>query len=186
MAIGTELCQYWGVPGFSLVTLDDLRLRRDTPSDTFENLNLEGDRAAACRRWPNCLTKAWDDPKFKGPVELKWQRTTFTRPGRFALAVVAGAEPSARRVHGDLVPHVEQRDKMPSDPLDALCDGRPPNGESCRAMPRATGCSRGCRGPGDWSWKNVNVQVYQVEPGTGAITAATRPGPADGGHDAYV
>src|SRR5205823_3564480 len=30
MAIGSELCQAWGVPGFTMMTLDDLRLRRDT------------------------------------------------------------------------------------------------------------------------------------------------------------
>ena len=31
----------WGVPGMALVTLDDLRLFRDTPNDTLENVDVE-------------------------------------------------------------------------------------------------------------------------------------------------
>ena len=58
------------------MTLDDLRLLRDTPIDTFENLDLKAIEPQL-QGVAKLLAKAWDDPKFKGPVELKWQRTTM-------------------------------------------------------------------------------------------------------------
>ena len=65
MAIGSELCQAWGVPGFSMITLDDLRLRRDTPTDTPENVSIEkiSPQLLALRE---TLFHAWKDPTFKG------------------------------------------------------------------------------------------------------------------------
>ena len=70
MPIGTELCQFWGVPGFSLVTLDDLRLLRDTPIDTFENLNLKAVEPQL-QGVAKLLAKAWDDPKFANKMFLR-------------------------------------------------------------------------------------------------------------------
>src|SRR6185503_19184566 len=63
IAIGSEMAQAWGVPGFSLITLDDLRLRRDTPQDRLENLNVNAilPQLAGVRE---LLRKAWNDPKF--------------------------------------------------------------------------------------------------------------------------
>ena len=167
MAIGTELCQFWGVPGFSLVTLDDLRLRRDTPVDTIENLDLkaiEPQLQAASL----LLTKAWDDPKFKGPVELKWQRTvmrgqvvspspwqpvpSLPREGFVAAWYHVGGVrkiPSIRWLPYTMA--VRRTEVIPCDAAgNWIVEG----------LPRTT----------DWSWKFINVQVYQIEPGTGAIS----------------
>jgi hypothetical protein len=167
MAIGTELCQYWGVPGFSLVTLDDLRLRRDTPVDTFENLDLkaiEPQLHAASL----LLTKAWDDPKFKGPVELKWQRTAFR--GQVVSPSPWQPVPSLPR-EGFVATwnYVWGNRKIPSvrwmpytmgvRRTEVLpCDAE--GNWTIEGMPRTS----------DWSWKFVNIQVYQIEPKTGAIT----------------
>ncbi len=77
MAIGSELCQAWGVPGFSMITLDDLRLRRDTPTDTLDHLNVRAilpqlDAVGTLFR------HACNDPSFKGEPDLKWQHATIT------------------------------------------------------------------------------------------------------------
>lgn len=41
LGLSCELGPVWGVPAFGLVTLNDLRLKRDTPADTPENLDLD-------------------------------------------------------------------------------------------------------------------------------------------------
>ncbi|MFN4242200.1 MAG: FtsX-like permease family protein [Tepidisphaerales bacterium] len=76
VAIGSEMCQAWGVPGFTLMTLDDMRLRRDTPTDTFETLNF----ASLLRQYAALRTlvlRAWEDTSFRGPVENPYQRESF-------------------------------------------------------------------------------------------------------------
>ena len=110
MPIGSEMSQAWGTPGFSMVTLDDPRLRRDTPTDTLENLNVDAilPQLDAVK---TLFRQAWNDPKFKGQPELKWQRTDIVgqvvsaAPGRpvpellpsgawlLPAAVAAGASP---------------------------------------------------------------------------------------------
>lgn len=76
LGIGSEMCQAWGVPGFTLMTLDDMRLRRDTPSDTLDQLNL----ASLLRQYAavrELILRAWDDVSFRGPVENPYQRESF-------------------------------------------------------------------------------------------------------------
>src|SRR5690606_990440 len=61
----------------SLVTLDDLRLLRDTPLDTPENLNLEAiyPQLNAVRV---LMRRAWEDARrFRAPPESKWLRNSF-------------------------------------------------------------------------------------------------------------
>ncbi|HWP40279.1 MAG TPA: hypothetical protein VNL70_05090, partial [Tepidisphaeraceae bacterium] len=75
LPIVSEMAPVWGVPGMTFITLDDLRLLRDTPNDTLQRLNvqailpqLDGVREV--------LRRAWNDPKFRGPLELKRNRNT--------------------------------------------------------------------------------------------------------------
>ncbi|MGH7215385.1 MAG: hypothetical protein ACREIT_11535, partial [Tepidisphaeraceae bacterium] len=56
--IASELCQTWGVPGFTMATLDDLRRLRDTPNDTLDRLDagaivtqLQAVRQVLWRAW---------------------------------------------------------------------------------------------------------------------------------------
>ena len=170
LAIGSELCQYWGVPGFSLVTLDDLRLKRDTPRDTLDGLRLENIEPQLLAA-TELLKHAWDDPRFKGPVELKWQRTTFT--GQVVSPSPWSPVPSLPR-NGFLATwyHTLGGNKIPS----------------VRVMPYAMGIRRteflqcdaegnwlleALPRTGDWPWKNINVQVYRLEEETGDVTAVT-------------
>ena len=78
MAIGSELCQAWGVPGFSMITLDDLRLRRDTPTrhaGAPQRQTRSCRSSTACARC--CCARGTTRPS-RGPVDLKWQRTQLT------------------------------------------------------------------------------------------------------------
>jgi hypothetical protein len=76
MPIGSEMAPAWGVPGFSMITLDDLRLRRDTPADTLESIDLDSilTQLHAVR---TLFWNAWNDPRFRGPVEQRWQRNSW-------------------------------------------------------------------------------------------------------------
>lgn len=76
MPVGSELPPLWGVPAFSLITLDDLRLRRDTPTDTLDHLRPEA-ILPQLRAVRTLLWRAWNDPTFKGPIERKRNRNTI-------------------------------------------------------------------------------------------------------------
>lgn len=85
LALACEMCPAWGVPGFSLVTLDDLRLRRDTPTDTLKTNTKTGAIASpsAGALLPQLiatrelLMHAWNDLALKAQPELKWQHNEF-------------------------------------------------------------------------------------------------------------
>ena len=66
----------WGIPGFSMITFDDLRLRRDTPNDTIDRLDLDAilPQLSGVR---DLFQHAWNDPKFRGPAELKRLDVSF-------------------------------------------------------------------------------------------------------------
>ncbi|MGB7160146.1 MAG: hypothetical protein WBD40_18915, partial [Tepidisphaeraceae bacterium] len=74
MPIGSEMCQAWGVPGFSMITLDDPRLRRDTPTDTSDRIDTGRILPQLEATWA-LFRRAWNDPTFKGQPEHKWMRS---------------------------------------------------------------------------------------------------------------
>ena len=168
MPIGSELCAAWGVPGFSLVTLDDLRLRRDTPTDTVDHLKVDAilPQITAVQ---TLLRKAWDDPKFKGQPELKWQRTSFA--GQVVSPAPGRPVPDLPR-EGFLVTYyyVWGAKKVPS----------------LRWMPWTMGVRRDevhdCDAEGNYRFEGMPrvgdqqmlcVQVYQMQPDSGTITACS-------------
>ena len=77
LATPGEIAQAWGVPGLSMITLNDLRLRRDTPADTLDRIDVT-------RILPQLdavievFRRACDDPRFRGPTELRRQEVTIT------------------------------------------------------------------------------------------------------------
>lgn len=76
LAIGSEMCQAWGVPGFTFMTLDDMRLLRDTPNDDLSRLNLP----SVLRQYAGVkelMQRAWNDTTFRGPVENAFNRERF-------------------------------------------------------------------------------------------------------------
>jgi hypothetical protein len=85
MPIPSEMAPAWGVPSFSMITYDDLRLYRDTPADTMANLHVQPilKQLGAVRE---LLWHAWNDPKFRGGPE--WH----SNYNQFAGQVVGFAE----------------------------------------------------------------------------------------------
>lgn len=76
MALPTELSQAWGIPAMSWITLEDLRLRRDTPTDTLDRLNVDA-ILPQLQSISVLIENAWNDPKFASRVEPKRQRSTI-------------------------------------------------------------------------------------------------------------
>jgi len=76
LALASEVGVVWGVPSFTMMTLDDMRLVRDTPADTLANLNLAAIRPqlAAVHK---VLWRAFDDPELRTQAEYKWQRNGY-------------------------------------------------------------------------------------------------------------
>jgi ABC-type antimicrobial peptide transport system permease subunit len=65
LPIGSELAQGWGTPGLSMVTLDDMRLVRDTPTDTLDRIDLKAIEKQLAGV-SDLFQHAWNDPTFKG------------------------------------------------------------------------------------------------------------------------
>ncbi len=70
-----ELASGYGVPGMAMMTLDDLRQRRDTPGDTLANVNLESilPQFQAVRQ---VIVRAWNDPGFHTQSDFRFQRNS--------------------------------------------------------------------------------------------------------------
>lgn len=77
LATPSELAQAWGVPGLSMITLNDLRLRRDTPTDTIDRIDIAKilPQLNAVRE---IFIHANDDPRFRGPTELRRLEVTIS------------------------------------------------------------------------------------------------------------
>jgi cell division protein FtsX len=165
LAIPSEMASTWGVPGFTLLTLDDLRLVRDTPNDTLERLNLDAisPQLAAMQV---LLRNAIDDPRFRSDPEYKRQRTSF---GGQVVGAAAGRPVPDLPRDGFLVTYMfPQGGRIP----------RP------RGMPWSLGVRRievvECDAAGNYRFEGltrlagdmhgVAVKVYGFDPASGAIT----------------
>jgi hypothetical protein len=76
LPIGSELATAWATPGLSMITLDDLRARRDTPTDTLANLEVDAivpqlDGVAAV------FQHLWNEKRLRVPAALKQQQVSF-------------------------------------------------------------------------------------------------------------
>ncbi len=77
LPLGSEMAQAWGIPAFSLITLDDAREYRDTPNDTLAHVDISRitPQLTAVKDF---LFAAANDANFKGPTEKRPVRVTFT------------------------------------------------------------------------------------------------------------
>jgi len=76
MPIASELAAAFATPGFSMITLDDLRIRRDTPNDSLASVNVDA-ILPQLRAVRDLFAGACADPKFHGPAELKRLTNSF-------------------------------------------------------------------------------------------------------------
>jgi hypothetical protein len=175
LPIGSEMAQAWGIPAFSLITLDDARLLRDTPNDTLANVNALriAPQLAAVRDF---LRAAWNDSAFKSRAEKRPARVTFTgevvspAPDRpvpdlpregFLATFYNLQNPAARIPAVASLPYTPGVRRMSVIATDAFGHYR------FEGLPRL--------GP-DPQMRKLAVEAYKIEPDTGAITAATNLG----------
>jgi len=183
LPIGSEMAAAWGVPGFSLVTLDDPRLRRDTPTDVPDHLRVEN-ILPQLRATAELIFTACNDPGFRSQAELKWQRQGWT--GQVVSPAPGRPVPDLPR-EGFLVTYYyvyTVNAKIP--PI--------------RELPWTVGIRRtevhDCDAEGNYSFEGLPrlndelqtlaVQVYRIEPDTGAIIATSDLGKQAGDLKQYV
>ncbi len=77
-SIPSELGQAWGMPALSFITLDDLRLYRDTPADTFDKIRSFRSIIDQLSSVRTLLWHAISDPKFSTSADHKPSRITLT------------------------------------------------------------------------------------------------------------
>ncbi len=168
LPIPSELAGAWGAPGLSMVTLDDLRLWRDTPNDTLANLDI---KAILPQLWAvrELYWHAWNSVLFRDPLEIKWQRNEFD--GQVVSPAPGRPVPDLPREGFLATYYYGEGDKRISP----------------RGIPWTVGIRRtevrDCDAEGRYRFEGMTrqsldlqklaVQVYEVTPGTGAITACT-------------
>lgn len=83
----SEYASSWGVAGFTMATLDDFRLLRDTPNDTAANVNLDAIRPQVAAL-STLFGKALASDRFVNDGEIRRNRNSFagqvvgTAPGK--------------------------------------------------------------------------------------------------------
>jgi hypothetical protein len=181
LPIPSELAQAWGVPGLSMITLDDSRICRDTPLDTLERINVEPivKQFDAMRV---LFRNACVDPKFRGPVDIKRQQTSLTGQ---VVAPSPGKPIPDLPQPGFLVtyyPLASKDKKIPS--LGALswtlgmrrCDVRDCDAEGnyrIEGLPRLRNTVLEGNARAQTDMQLLGVHVYRLDPASGAIVATT-------------
>jgi ABC-type antimicrobial peptide transport system permease subunit len=183
LPLGSELAQGWGIAGMSMVTLDDLRLHRDTPTDTVDRIDVSI-ILAQLSGVRDLFKHAWNDATFRGQGRAKQLNAGFT--GQVVSASPGKPVPDLPR-DGFLATY--------SYILNGSVDKKIP---PLAAMPWTLGVRRneiaGCDSLGNYRFEGLpqfppdlvtgayNVQndlqtfavnVYKLESRSGAITATT-------------
>jgi hypothetical protein len=174
LPIGSELAQVWGVPGMSMITLDDLRLRRDTPNDTLQRLNV--DRILPqLRGMRDLMWRALNEPRFVGPGDLKRNRNTI-------VGQVVSPSP------GRPVPDLPREGFLATYYYVAGVSRKTP---AYKPIPWTLGIRRSevreCDAEGNYAFEGLTrldvtsakdylflaIEVFRIDPSSGAITACT-------------
>jgi len=165
-----ELGSSWGVPAMSFITCDDLRLRRDTPSDTLANLNLEAitPQLVAAREM---IARAWSDTAFHTPSDYRFQHNTVE--GNIVSSAPGRPVPDLPRSGFVATYYYYVTNTKKKSPF--------------RTLPWIAGVRRSevadCDNLGHYQFEGlpkiwgdtsiVGIQVYEITPGSGAITSTT-------------
>jgi hypothetical protein len=172
LALPTEMSLSWGVPGMTLLTLDDVRALRDTPADTLDKLDVKAIRTQldAVRE---LMVRAVNEPRFGGQPGLNRQRqqgfgglvasAARGKPvpdlGRSGFLVTYTATSNANRVPGFAwVPYAPGMRRTEVEETNAAGEWR---FEGFSKMSSADTLNR------------LHAQAFRVEPGTGAIIGAS-------------
>ena len=170
LPLPSELSSAWAIPGFSMVTLEDLRLRRDTPNDTPASVDFAA-LLPQIRATHETLRRAWADPRFAGQSEYRRYRNSFE--GQVVSPAPGKPVPDLPR-EGFLATYQYVTDVNLKVPV-------------VRPEPYAIGLRRtevrGTDADGTYRFEGLPklngeqmllaAKVYQLAPGSGAITAAS-------------
>jgi ABC-type lipoprotein release transport system permease subunit len=183
LPIPSELSQAFITPGLSMVTLNDLRLRRDTPNDTLDGIHVDAifPQLIAVR---DLFALACADARFHGPAEVKRQEITLT--GQVVSASGARPMPDLPR-EGFLATYSYIANKLKDRKIPQLGLMLPPIGirrsEVCNCdadgyyrfegLPRLRPDKQEGAADLQNDMQTVAVLAYKLEPKTGAIVATT-------------
>jgi ABC-type lipoprotein release transport system permease subunit len=183
-AIPSEMGQAWGIPSLSFISLDDLRQYRDTPADTFDKITSFRSIFQQLNAVELLLGKAIKDPKFSSREDHKPSRITLT--GQVVSPSPGQPVPSLPRA-GFLATYfnVNNDDSViPSLRSESYCIG------TRRSEMQPTDSDGNYRFEGMWrlapDQQQVAINAFQVQLGTGEITACTDLGTRSGDVQMYA
>jgi ABC-type lipoprotein release transport system permease subunit len=170
-SIPSEIGQAWGVPSMSFITLDDLRLYRDTPADTLDKIPHFTSILQQLNAIRVLLNHAWADARFSNSGHPKGNTVTLT--GQVVSPSPGKPVPDLPR-GGFLATYFNvSRDdlKIPALRSEIYAIG------IRRSEVAATDADGNYRFEGMWrlaaDQQEVAINAFQIEPGTGAVTAST-------------
>ena len=183
-SIPSELGQAWGVPSMSFISLDDLRLYRDTPADTFDKILSFRSVIQQLESVRTLLWHGWADPKFSNNSDHKPSRITLT--GQVVSPSPGQPVPDLPR-GGFLATYVNVvRDDMriPAIRGEEYCIG------TRRTEVQPTDADGNYRFESMWRLnadeQAVAINAFEVQPGTGKVTACTDLGTQAGDIQIYA
>jgi hypothetical protein len=172
MVLPTEMSLSWGVPGMTVLTLDDMRALRDTPADTLDRLDVKAIRLQldAVRE---LLVRAVNEPRFGGQPGLNRQRQQGFG-GLVASAARGKPVPDLGR-SGFLVTYnpVSNAARIPGFAWTPYSPGlrrTEVEAASVAGEWRFEGFSK--MSAGDYL-NRLHAQAFRIEPGTGAVIGAS-------------
>jgi ABC-type lipoprotein release transport system permease subunit len=183
-SIPSELGQAWGVPSMSFISLDDLRLYRDTPADTFEKILSFRSVSEQLNAVRVLLWHAIDDPKFSSNADHKPSRITLTgqtvspSPGQPVPDLPRGGFfVTYLNVAGDDL-------RIPALRNEPYCIG------TRRTEVQPTDADGNYRFEAMWrlaaDQQDVAIDAFEIQPGTGQVTACSDLGTQAGDIQIYA
>jgi ABC-type lipoprotein release transport system permease subunit len=183
-SIPSELGQAWGLPSMSFISLDDLRLYRDTPADTFDKILSFRSVTEQLNAVRILLWHAIDDPRFASTADHKPSRITLTgqtvspSPGQPVPDLPRGGFLATYfNVAGDDL-------RIPTLRREPYCIG------TRRTEVQPTDADGNYRFEGMWrlapDQQDLAINAFQVHPGSGQITACSDLGTQAGDIQIYA
>ncbi len=170
-AIPTEMGQAWGMPSLSFISLDDLRLYRDTPADTVDKIVSFRSVLQQLNAVRALLWNAIKDPKFTGNEDHKPSRITLT--GQVVSPSPGQPVPDLPRggFFASCVPVSRDDVRIPDIRWENYCIG------TRRTQVVPTDADGNYRFEGMWrlnpDQQCVAINAFDIQPATGVVTACT-------------
>jgi ABC-type lipoprotein release transport system permease subunit len=183
-SIPSELGQAWGIPSLSFISLDDLRQFRDTPADTFDKIVSFRSIIDQLESVRTLLWHAIADPKFSNNGDHKPSRITLT--GQVVSPSPGQPVPDLPRGGFVATYFNVSRDDLPIPAIrwENYCIG------TRRTEVAPTDADGNYRFEAMWrlapDQQKVAINAFQIQPGTGQVTACSDLGTQAGDIQIYA